>query len=373
MRVFFPNARILYPPRDGPHVHVYQLTRNLIARGHEVITLEPDQNPVTTIRSRRPSSVLAAIRSSDVIYCRPSESPTMAARLAGYPWRLMIPRRTAVVWEQNRALTSSLRPVKRTARRIDADIAEFRRLARRVDAGIGVAPAATEELKSLLGIRHVYTIPNASDPEMFRPGLAPPPDLKREDGHLQVGWIGSHANSIHDAPLIEATAAIAHSTALPVQFHVMGDTRRMFADEAPPNMSFHGPVAYQDLPSYLAAMDVGLVLYKGSTDGGSPLKLFDYMASACVPICSPGAAMLDILAGEDVGYISAWTPESLCAQLEALHRAPEHRNRLALRARALIEERYSWKKVAERVEAVMVDALARRSRRTDSWRRTPVA
>lgn len=360
MRIFFTNARIRYPPHDGPHVHVYQLTRNLVLRGHEVITLEPDQNPVTQVGRRNPWSVLALLRSADVIYCRPSERPTMAARLAGYPWRLAIPNTSAIVWEQNRALSVSLKPRKRTAQEIAADIQVFRRLASRVDAAIGVAPAATRELNALLGIQHVYTIPNGSDPDMFRPGLAAPPGLQRKEGYLQVGWIGSHANSIHDAALIESAARLVDNQKLPIQFHVMGDTRTMFSDSPPASMYFHGPIAYPDLPAYLSAMDTGLVLYKERVDGGSPLKLFDYMASMSVPVCSPGDAMHQILDGESVGYINSWTPESLCNCLLDLLRSAELRMGMAFRARNLIVQRYSWQKVAERVEAVLLEALRRR-------------
>ncbi len=360
MRIFFPDARIPYPPHDGPHVHVYQLTRHLVARGHEVITLEPDRNPVTTVWPRSARSVWRALRRADVVYCRPKERPTMAARLAGLPWRLAIPRTSAVVWEQNRALSVSLHVRRRTPAEIATDIVTFRRLARRVDAAIGVAPQVSDELRELLGIGHVRTIQNGSDPVMFDPARQPPAGLDARDGHLQVVWIGSHSNSIHNAPLIEGAATLAAARALPIQFHILGKTRALFSASPPANMTFHGPVDYEELPSYLAAMHVGLAIYNTRVDGGSPLKLFDYMASGCVPLCSMSTPMRDVIGASGIGYMEEWNAESLCLRLDELQRNAAQRQQMGARARSRIQERYTWAHVAEEVEQVLEEALRRR-------------
>jgi glycosyltransferase involved in cell wall biosynthesis len=110
------------------------------------------------------------------------------------------------------------------------------------------------------------------------------------------------------------------------------------------------------LPKYLAAMDVGLVLYQRYADGLSPLKLFDYMAAGCVPICSTSQPMREVLDGTDAGLVGEWNETSLCDALLQLHR---DRSRLAtMRAagRRLIETEYSWRRVAEKTLEIIRQA-----------------
>ncbi len=361
LRIFFPGARIKYPPTDGHHVHVYQLVRNLRERGHEVVTLRPDQNPAADVRSRSPFSVARLLRWADVVYMRPAEAPAMPATLTGWPQRLLIPRRTAVVWEQNRALTVSLLERKRSDEEIRRHVAAFRRLARRVDAAIGVTDVVTGQLRDLLGIGHCVTIQNGSDPDLFRPDLPPPPGLERRPGDpLRVAWIGSHANSVHDAGLIERAARLIDRRRLPLRLHAIGRTGEMFGSPPPRSLVLHGPVAYPDLPPYLAAMDVGLTLYNYRADGVSPLKLFDYLASGCVPVCSPGQPMEQVLSEAGAGRVDDWTPETLVAYLQALHADEPLRRAMRDRGRRVIETTYNWRRVTERVEGVIFHALARR-------------
>lgn len=362
LRIFFPGAPIEYPPTDGHHVHVYQLVKNLLEMGHEVTTLAPDKNPLPRVLPRKAGVVVKMIRWADVIYMRPAEHPSMPATLTALPYRLLIPSRTAVVWEQNRALTVSLYKQKRSDAQISRDIETFKRLAGRVDAAIGVTDLVTSQLRDLLGIRHSVTIGNGSDPQMFRPDLPPPAGLERGVGDpLRVAFIGSHANSVHDAGLIGAAAKLVDERGLPIRFHAIGKTGEMFADK-PASLVLHGPVPYPQLPPYLAAMDVGLTLYNYKADGVSPLKLFDYLASGVVPVCSPGQPMETVLAEAGVGRVADWTAGTLVEELMRLHADRAALGTMRERARRVIETTHSWRRVSERVEGVMRSAIARRAK-----------
>ena len=125
----------------------------------------------------------------------------------------------------------------------------------------------------------------------------------------------------------------------------------------------HGPVAYPKLPAYLSGMDVGLAVYNIRYDGGSPLKLFDYLASGCVPICSPCQPMEEVLSGAEVGFIKSWTASTLADQLMQLRSDRAQLDRMSRNGRRLIEHTYSWQRIAERTEVIMQEAIERRAKR----------
>lgn len=362
MKIFYPNASIHYPPADGPHVHQLQLIKHLTELGHEVTTLEPDMNPHTTTLSKRPLSVLGAVRGADVIYCRTNEGLNAATRLTAPGLRAIIPRRCAVVWQMDLSLDLIVSPTQRTPARVERDTRRLCGRARRVDAAIGVTRLIADQAKNTLGIEHAYTIQNGSDPRLFTPDATPAKGLRRGSPRLNVGWIGSHTNTIHDAALIEQLCILIDLRQLPIDVHAIGRTEGMFATPRPRSLTLHGPVPYFELPGYLAGMDVGLALYNLRYDGGSPLKLFDYMASGCVAVCSSSQPMEEVLACKDAGFIDGWSAESLADQLMRLHDDHELLRRTARNGRALIESKHNWATIAKETAGILQDAHARRGR-----------
>ena len=360
MRIFFPNASILYPPRDGPHVHQFQLIKNLIDLGHEFVTFEPDENPLVTVRPKSPNWLFKAVRWADVIYCRTNEGLNAATRLTA-PWhRLLIPRRTAVVWQMDLDIQLTVSNAPRSPAKIKQDIRALRQRAKRVDAAIGVSRKIADGARDWLGIEHVIALQNGSDPQQFNPDIEPIQGLNKGPDKLNVIWIGSHSNAIHDAQLIQGLCAKIDQQRLPIQVHVVGRTAELFTQPYPTGLVMHGPVSYMELPKYLAAMDVGLAVYNIRYDGGSPLKLFDYLASGCVPICSPGDTMDEVLADQNAGYVGQWTAESLADQLMTLHRDRGLLARRSANGRKLIEKTYNWRAIAEKTQQIIQQALKRR-------------
>lgn len=363
MRVFFPNATIRYPPVNGPDIHRFQIIKNLIALGCEFTTLQPDQNPLVQVVARDIASVYRALRNTDVVYCRPGERPDSVTRLTLPPFRWLLPSTLPIVWEQNRALTISLSAKNpRTAKQIEDDLKVFRRAAKRVDAAIGVTEQVSHELRTLLHLEDVTTLQNASDPEMFRPDLPPPASIGVSNGALRVIWMGSHANAVHNWQLVRDLAYLVQRNGSPIEIHVLGNTRELFPISELTSLKHHGPISYLELPPYLAAMDIGLTVYHGRTDGQSPLKLFDYMASGCVPICTPGEPMEAVLLSESAGLVQEWTAESLHAELLSLHQNRDGLERMALKARKLVETRHNWRRVAEDVLEILNRVIIKRRR-----------
>jgi len=365
VRIFFPNGTIAFPPSKGSHIHKYQLTKNLAALGYEITTFSADQNPVVEHVAKTPLSVLRMLRQTDVIYLRTGEGVSSATRLTSHTFRKLIPKKTVVIWEMNLDFALKVRRIPRSSREISRDFRALREQAERVDAAICVTGAIAEQANQFLGIEHTYTIANGSDPEMFRPDL--PKMTFAEDravpAALNIAWIVSEANAIHDAALVVDLARLIDRKNLPLQIHAMGDTAALFPSPVPGSVVIHGPISYLDLPRYLASMDVGLVLYNIRYDGGSPLKLFDYCASGCIPICSPGQGIEEVLENSGAGNIQWWTPESLCDALDALRKEPMKLKGMSERARELVEKRYNWKAIAMKTDEVIRESICRRLKR----------
>ena len=80
--------------------------------------------------------------------------------------------------------------------------------------------------------------------------------------------------------------------------------------------------------------------------GGTRLKIFEAMAmSKAVVSTTIGAEGLPVQAGENI--LLADTPKDFAAAVLSLLRDPIQRNRLGSAARTLVQEKYSWTKVAQ--------------------------
>ena len=361
MRIFFPNGSLEWPPTNGPSIHRYQVVKNMLALGHEVVTLQPDQNPLPNVQRRNLRTVIQELRRADVIYARTSEKLNAACRLSASPWRHLIRRSTAVVWEVNLAPSLHVAAASSSgAPEVEANIRGYAQAARRVDGAVAVTEQCAQECRERFGVERVVVEQNGSDPDLFDPATPWPEDL-RVTKNLRVIWIGSHANKIHHATLIQDLGRLIDERCLPIEVHIIGDTRSMFKAAPPRCFSFHGPVSYLQLPSYLAAMDVGLALYNIAYDQGSPLKLFDYLASETVPLCTESQPMKDVLDGHDAGFVEDWTAERLAEALLSLHGHPNRRRIMAQNGRGLIRSTYNWRSITERVLALLEDCRRARA------------
>ena len=115
---------------------------------------------------------------------------------------------------------------------------------------------------------------------------------------------------------------------------------------------YYGIERYEDLPQWLAAMDVGLVLYKdGPANYNSPLKLFDYMASGLSVVGTMQPRLKEIFS--DIGCDELLIPlgdkiklaEKLIWLLENKDKLKTYGNN----ARRLLIEKYTWKHNASKI------------------------
>jgi glycosyltransferase involved in cell wall biosynthesis len=92
--------------------------------------------------------------------------------------------------------------------------------------------------------------------------------------------------------------------------------------------------------------------------GGTRLKIFEAMAmSKAVVSTSVGAEGLPVQPGENI--LLADTPADFARSVLSLLRDPSERKRLGNSARALVQEKYSWPKVAESFASTLQDVSTR--------------
>lgn len=92
--------------------------------------------------------------------------------------------------------------------------------------------------------------------------------------------------------------------------------------------------------------------------GGTRLKIFEAMAmSKAVVSTSVGAEGLPVQPGENI--LLADTPADFARSVVSLLRDPGERKRLGNSARALVQEKYSWMKVAEGFARTLQDVITR--------------
>jgi len=93
--------------------------------------------------------------------------------------------------------------------------------------------------------------------------------------------------------------------------------------------------------------------------GGTRLKIFEAMAmSKAVVSTSVGAEGLPVRSGDNI--ILANTPGDFAQSVLSLLRDPTQRQRLGNSARSLVEENYSWRKVANGFADVLLEVISRR-------------
>lgn len=226
----------------------------------------------------------------------------------------------------------------------------------------GGAFAVSEQLAAPMragcGAKPVMVIPNGVDIERFDPALSGAEIRQRlgiAEGAVVYGFVGSFA-PWHGLDLL--VDAFAHLLQEHPSVHLLlvGQANaqwqelldRLAGPGLAPHISITGFVPPQDIPPYLAAMDITVL--PNSAYYCSPLKLFEYMAMAKPTVAvgtSPVAATLQD--GEEGLLFQQGSVAALSAALGRLTDDRELRMRIGAAARRRIERDYTWQHNAEQV------------------------
>jgi glycosyltransferase involved in cell wall biosynthesis len=346
MRLVYANARYKHNSSEGGPAHMRQFIENAAALGHEIFLWHGyEQHPLTKPVPTRRVSQLRFFRTVDLIYYRIEWKPPDNGRIILPPHRKFAGN-PLVVWEFN-TVPEYGRVHGVTAEVMAWAIAELKRLGVGVDLAICVSNAISEYVRTKLDLRNVMTVPNGSDPELFKPGIPTVRRIEKRPNRLDVVWIGSADLGWHNFDLLRDAARLVWDAGEgdKIVFHVIGPGMKGMRD-APPNVNYYGSEEYSRLPGWLAAMDVGLNVYRpGPADFSSPLKVFDYMASGLTVVSTEQPQVREIF--EQVGQtdllVTSDQPEMLASILRRLAADPDYRRRQGAAGRQLVIDRYNWK------------------------------
>jgi len=359
MRIFFANAYFDPARHEGSRVHIEQVTGRLVGLGHEV-WVQP-ASPAAAAKRLSPvrSERLCQLRSMDIFYHRIEGRAPQLPRYMRAPWRFF-GYGAKRVWEVNAAsdYVALLTGAGDGPALDDLDRA-LARQARSVDLAIcnteGLVRFAND-----LGIRNAVSVPLGTDPELFRPDVAPAPDVTREPGQLNVIWCGNLMAPWHDLHVVRDAAWLLRDNS-GIRFYFIGEypPNTRFTD----NVIFKGHRPYSEMPGYLAAMDVGLAIYRDASWSRygvftSPLKLYDYLAAGLIVLASPVEAALSCVSDGETGFLVPFGDARLLA--DRLLFIAEHREQLAgaaRRSRPGCGERYNWQRVAQDTSSLLQQLL----------------
>ena len=223
-----------------------------------------------------------------------------------------------------------------------------------------------------IGVPHerVLVTPTGVDLDLF--GEAPDSGpLRRRlglEGRFVVGWVGSFRRFHALEQAVEATSTVPGATLLlvgdgPERARIQGGARNLGVPA-----TFTGTVPHHELPAYLAAMDVAVILATREVPFHySPLKLAEYLAAG-LPVVAPATGQLAerLTDGVDAILVPPHDVAATAAALRRLQADPEERARLGKAARAAAEAEWSWDDQVRRV----VEALARAPARFQGSRST---
>ena len=193
-------------------------------------------------------------------------------------------------------------------------------------------------------VRAVLVLPNGVDPQRFRPDI--PGDAVRSRFGIPpratvVGWCGIMRTWHRLELLLEAVRTTGYFLLLIGDGPARADIERL-ADRLGLNerVKFAGRVDQTEVPSHLAAIDIGVVA-DDLTGYASPMKLFEYMAMG-KPIVAPDLANIrDVVTPHSEGLLfEPGSAASLALALSDLEDATV-RTRLGEAGRRSVEKR-TW-------------------------------
>ena len=347
----------------GASVHIQEVVRELIRRGHDVTVhttragrdipddlaglevietrIEAD-DPGARERAQQEVSARIAARiiagGADLVYERYSLFSTALAEVAEATG-------AAGVLEVNAPLIEE----QRTHRVLVDEVAAGNALARQVAAAtatVAVSDPVRDWVRERTGSERVRTVPNGVSITRIVPR---PEDI----GDPVVTFVGT-LTPWHGVADLRAAAALAKR---PWKLRIIGDgpERAALEEQAAGlgiEVDFRGAVAPADMPGQLAGSAIGVAPYPDL--GGeqqqyfSPLKVYEYLAAG-LPVVASAVGQLPQILGELGTLVPPSDPAALAAAIDTLAADPVLRGKLGWRGRMQAEEKHSWAGAVDRI------------------------
>ncbi len=215
--------------------------------------------------------------------------------------------------------------------------------------------------------RKIHVVPNGVNVEAFHPhvdGRVLRQQLGFEDA-VVIGFVGSF-HYWHGVEQLEDFVKHLAQKYQSVRFLFVGSgplkdecEAAMKQNGLQARVHFAGYVPYEQVPQYLAAMDIALAPYpQMDLFYFSPLKLFEYMAAGKAVVASRVGQIAELVEDGENGLLFApGNFEELLAKTSQLVEESDLRARLARNARATILKQYTWQKNAEQILNIINSSL----------------
>jgi glycosyltransferase involved in cell wall biosynthesis len=205
---------------------------------------------------------------------------------------------------------------------------------------------------------NVMVVPNGADPDRFDPRRVDGIQVRARHGlgtALTIGWTGILREWHGLELLLDAVAALPAVTLL-----IVGDGPARPALELrvaqlglDGRVRITGRVAHEEVPAYIAAMDIAVVADE-RTGVASPMKLLEYMAMARAVVAPRKENITDLIdEGVDGLLFEPGRADALTRQLDRLAANRQLRENIGAAARSKVERERNWRSIAETVLAAV--------------------
>jgi len=335
-------------------VHVREVVNGLASRGHQVRLVCPagrapgvkaDCDPLPPGRVHHYTGSLSTfVRSGksfepDVVYVRGIHGTVTPALAAG---RLERP----LVVEVNGLLEDEVKGWRRAVAR-----KSHRFTLKRAAGIVTVSPLLQQALTERYGYPkdRIDVVPNGVDPERFKPG-------NREAARAKLGLPSNR-------PIVVCVGGFFTHHAL--DFLIAGAAKAgallvLVGKEGPSggDILHAGRVPHDQVPDYLAAADLCAYVLRAPHQnfGFSPLKVFEYMACARTVVAATDQEEIRTFINNGAGVATDLSVDAFAGAMSLLLRQPEDCRKTGLRAREIVEERFTWARSVEGVERALLRA-----------------
>jgi glycosyltransferase involved in cell wall biosynthesis len=210
----------------------------------------------------------------------------------------------------------------------------------------------------------IHVLPNAVDPQRFaslrrRDGRTVRAQYQLEDKRI-IGFVGSLKPWHGTETLLEAFRRL-HATTANTHLLIVGDGpgREELENYAHAHglngaVTFTGNVSYDDIPQYLAAIDIAVAPYVANENFYySPIKIFEYMAMGKPVIAGSIGQVEEVIADGETGLL--FEPGNIGQLAAALAKLVEDSplcRRLGERAGTWVMQERTWENNARRVAEI---------------------
>ena len=379
-------------------VHIYEVLSNLSRLGHNVVPISNPGNGEEINAESRPSlweRIKRSLRSSPVYEPLKGEIRILWSflgeiRILLSAFILIVKRKRGfdVIYRRHSLFNSAYFLAKLfripSIKEVNGIIADEARITKwgdnislqiidrierfnmpRADKIIVVASSMKEILHSHYKIpkSKIVVIPNGANTELFKPIKK---DVKGELGldstYCYIGFVGSFA-VWHGLDDLVKSAPLILEQVTKVKFLLIGDgplkseiNKMVDTLGLRDNFIFIGRAPYEEVPIYMNAFDVCVILKKKDIPG-SPLKLGEYMACG-KPVIATNTQDFRVLEEYNAGIlVDPEKPEEVADAIITLLKNKKLREEMGKNGWRYVVENRSWESVAREVEKVMEEAI----------------